>query len=107
MTKEEKAKEYAMLECGYRTPDCKPEYCNAKCQWFINSYVHENTRAFKRGYTAAEQDLSSQLSACKDALRELIQDIEAQVYEDKELVDHIQNLNHLDRSIAKAKTLIE
>ena len=104
MSKEEKAKEYAMLACGYYAPDCKPEYCNSKCQWFINSHVHENVRAYRNGYTQAEQDLSSQLAAHKEALRSMIIKYE-QMLDCVEGVSHMR-LDAYRDELTKAKTLL-
>ncbi|MFT3994436.1 MAG: hypothetical protein QM660_09020 [Dysgonomonas sp.] len=69
--KEEKAKQYAMLACGYYAPDCKPEYCNSKCQWFINSNVPPNIRAYEKDYTQAVTDQYDTLTQYKEALREI------------------------------------
>lgn len=60
MSKEEKSKEYALLkleENGYR-----------------NFHGIESVEcAYSVGYTQSEQDLSSQLTAYKEALRELVE----------------------------------
>lgn len=101
MTKEEYTHSYHR-EIGYANFKNDFDTILAK----LDNEVQKYADLYRSSLIVVEEQ-KTQLEACKDALKELIQDIEAQVYEDKELVDCIQNLNHLDRSIAKAKTLIE
>lgn len=65
MSKEEKAKEYAKVACL----DIVRHY-NVFTKEEISKFT---TTDYLAGYTQAEQDLSSQLTAYKEALRELVE----------------------------------
>lgn len=92
MSKEEKAKEYA-------------EQYPYDAELFGSDLRSVLEGAFISGYARAEQDLSSQLTACKEALREFI-GIEERclgLNQNKTWVSETEILQIID----KAKTLIE
>lgn len=100
MSKEEKAKEYADNTIG------NYDYAG------LNKLeaISELSDAYLAGYTAAEQDLSSQLTAYKEALRELVYQIDEIGV--NRAVDYANGSRYYrcmirDESYDKAKTLID
>lgn len=84
MSKEEKAKEYAKVACL----DIVRHY-NVFTKEEISKFT---TTDYLAGYTAAEQDLSSQLTAYKEALRELWSDIHFTDISKEQIMDRIGSL---------------
>lgn len=60
------------------------------------AHQQEIERAYIHAYTAAEQDLSTQLTAYREALRELVESLEG---------FHVENMG-MSREVAKAKILL-
>ena len=104
MSKEEKAKEYAKVACL----DIVRHY-NVFTKEEISKFT---TTDYLAGYTQAEQDLSTQLTAVKEALREIIKECEEWVVPGAENSNNCENnhyveIDDLKSLITKAKTLIE
>ncbi len=105
MSKEEKAKEYAKVACL----DIVRHY-NVFTKEEISEFT---TTDYLAGYTQAEQDLSTQLTAYKEALRETLinytREIRDYMHESHNLIafDEREDSEFVDIFLTKAKTLIE
>lgn len=103
MSKEEKAKEYVS----------NIDFSNSTGIYIVNEMKGTTYQGYIDGYTQAEQDLSSQLTACKEALREIIKEFEewtlptAEKQNNSGYYDYYVEIDDLKVLIAKAKTLIE
>ncbi|SBV91822.1 hypothetical protein [uncultured Dysgonomonas sp.] len=99
MSKEEKAKEYAE-DINLGLTGIKKDIA-----------VTKSFEDYLAGYTAAEQYLSSQLTAYKEALRELVEECEFMVIPDIRSMNHLYkeeiDIDKLQDLLTKAKTLIE
>ena len=102
--KEEKAKEYA--------DDMLPHANDVDAGYEQHLYWKYAKFGHLEGYTQAEQDLSSQLAAYKEALREIINEATTIVIPASRFANNSEYAGHIDiddfdNLITKAKTLIE
>ena len=97
MSKEEKAKEYAKVACLNIV-----RHYNVFTEEEISKFT---TTDYLAGYTQAEQDLSSQLAAYKEALRELVERLNT-VHDNLDNDSRNRKLE-VELALTKAKTLIE
>lgn len=87
MSKEEKAKEYALKQLKYHIDrgDKELTYSTEAC-------VNIAAKDYVAGYTQSEQDLSSQLTAYKEALSSLWSDIHFTDISKEQIMNRIGSL---------------
>lgn len=99
MSKEEKAKEYSKKICA--------KSCRSQCEVYdLCTIYKERIKNYLAGYTQAEQDLSTQLTAYKEALRHLVNLCDADSADEVIFYQMEHNID-LDMVLSKAKQLLK